>query len=1096
MNRSAPLADYTEREKAAQDLANTYLVEAAAGTGKTTILIERVLSIVTTTLAPLTRVAAITFTEKAAGELKARLRGRLEEEARATSEEAERCRLALRDLDGMPVSTIHAFCRELLQQRPVEAGVEPGFGVLDEAAARLMQDEVWPQWIAAEFARDCPARPFLERGMTIESRARESSLRALFDVLLNAREDLSELGVPCRRASELQGEVDKLRGEIEGALRWKRDCRNPADTLFAQLTDVERWAATARENDAESLLTWLAERPRLNRSHKGVKQNWDPAALEAVRAFFLGELEVAAATLQRELVSVLAAPLIEWLKAAVRAYDEAKAARGVLDFHDLLILTRRMLRDHAAVREFFKTRYDYILVDEFQDTDPLQAEIVFFLAERTRQTASSWDEANLDDGKLFLVGDPKQSIYRFRRADLDLYGRVKERVNAGGECLPIRVNFRSRPELIAEVNALFAEWMTGPKGARYEPEYVAMEAERDADASRPAALFLPPPADFDLTRGAEVLAEAEGACLAEFVREQVGRFVIADRDGALRPLRYRDIGVLYAATTHLTKLENAFKARGLPFQVSGGRALPQRSEILALRAVLNAIGNPYDENSVVGALRSPFFGCSDEELLSHRFLGGRFDYLSEVPVGSPLEQSMLVLRVLHEQRRRRAPSETLMDLLDMTAGLPVFALKPQGEARVANLLKVLDMARALESAGSFSFHRLARWLDRLEELRAGEEDYPGDSDDDAVQFLTFHKAKGLEFPVVILYRVTQGLNEHAASIVHERRGKAIEFRSAAGETAGFAAAAAEEEERQECESLRLLYVACTRARELLVIPAYWQSGEKAERRSSFVSVLQGRYPRGEGGRPQVDGTGFCVHDTDGYTLESEPQEGLTLELTRETDAPAVEAARREREQWERTRAAAIAALDHSADYVRPSEHGAQPTEKVEAERRPAHAAVAFGKYVHGLLQRVTLPCGDDVEQLAQTAADDPALSESLRAEGVELVRRALASALFVERVSRAEHVYRELVFTAEIEGILIEGAMDLVFFEDGEAVIVDFKTDNVTRDQAAARAESYRHQAAAYLRALEAVLKRPVREVLLHFLRPEVAVTFTGDSLR
>jgi len=222
---------------------------------------------------------------------------------------------------------------------------------------------------------------------------------------------------------------------------------------------------------------------------------------------------------------------------------------------------------------------------------------------------------------------------------------------------------------------------------------------------------------------------------------------------------------------------------------------------------------------------------------------------------------------------------------------------------------------------------------------------------------------------------------------------------------------------------------------------------------------------------------------------------LLLELTQQMDKPAVETARREREQWERARTAAAARLDHSAQFVRPSEHAPRATGEVEAERRPAQAAVAFGKYVHRLLQKVTLPAGGDIEELAQAAADDPALSESLRAEGVELVRRALASPLFLERIAHAERIHRELVFTAEIEGTLIEGAMDVVFFEEGEAVIVDFKTDKVTRDEVAARAESYRHQAVAYARALEAVLKRPVREALLHFLRPEVTVSFRRDSL-
>jgi ATP-dependent helicase/nuclease subunit A len=1082
-------ADCTERERAAHDLGNTYLVEAAAGTGKTTLLVERVLTIVTTTLAPLTQVAAITFTEKAAGELKARLRARLEEEAGGETEEVERCRVALRDLDGMTVCTIHAFCRELVQQRPVEAGVDPGFGVLDEPAARMLQDEVWTQWMAAEFDHDCAARPFLERDLSIESRARECSLRALFDALLNSREDLNELHVPCADAGKLFDEVATYCLGIEKALATKNGCHNPADLLFRQLEDVARWSAAAESNDTESTLTWLAERPRLKGNRKGSKENWDTAALDAARAFFFGRYEETAARLQRELVSVLAAPLIEWLKGAVRAYDEAKAARGVLDFHDLLISARRMLRDHGDVREYFKTRYNYILVDEFQDTDPLQAEIVFLLAEKAGQSAANWDEVALDQGKLFLVGDPKQSIYRFRRADLDLYGRVKERVSESGECVPIRVNFRSRPELTSEVNALFRDWMTGPQDGRYEPDYVAMEAARESDADQAALLFLSPPENFDLTQGVESLAEAEAACIAEFVREQARRLTVPDGIGGTRALCLRDIGVLYAATTHLTKLENAFKARGIAFQVSGGRALPQRSEIIALRAVLNAMDNPYDENAVVGALRSPFFGCSDEELLEHRFLGGTFDYLKAAPPGSRLAVSFDWLRALHEKRRRCAPSETVMELFDKTAGLAIFALKPQGEARVSNLLKVLDMARALESAGSFSFHRLARGLDRLEEMRAGEEDYPGDSEDDAVQFLTFHKAKGLEFPVVILYRLTQGLTERGTSIVHERGRKAVEFRSAAGETAGFAAAAAEEEERRKCENLRLLYVACTRARELLVIPAYWQSDEKAGRASGFVSVLQSRFPRETNGRPRVEGTGFQIHETNGYRLESEPQEGLLLDVTKAADERAAETSRREREEWERSRTAAVTGLDHSAQFVRPSEPEQEPEERALPQGRPPHEAMVFGQYAHQLLQKVSLPKGENLDELTETMADDPALTRDMRAEGADLVRRALTSALFRERIAKAESVYRELGFTAMSEGKLMEGAIDLLFFEGGEAVIVDFKTDKVTREEAAARAESYRHQTAAYAKALEAVLKRPVHEVILHFLRPEVTIS-------
>ncbi len=325
----------------------------------------------------------------------------------------------------------------------------------------------------------------------------------------------------------------------------------------------------------------------------------------------------------------------------MRAYVDVKTERSLLDFHDLLILARDMLRDSRAAREFFKARFDYLLVDEFQDTDPLQAEIVFFLGERADSFAATWEEVALEYGKLFIVGDPKQSIYRFRRADLDLYGLVRSKIEGSGECLAIRMNFRSDPAIIDEVNAVFAPWMAGPTATRYEPEYIAMEAWREPQSYGPATTLLPPPAGFDLEQSSERLAAAEAACLAEHIAELVstGRTSVAG-NGAHRPIAYRDIAVLYSTTTHLGALENALRARQIPYQVSGGKDLPKRSEIQAVRTVLAAICNPFDTAAVIGALRSAFFGCSDEELLTHRLDGGRFDYVTETPAPAHLASGL------------------------------------------------------------------------------------------------------------------------------------------------------------------------------------------------------------------------------------------------------------------------------------------------------------------------------------------------------------------------------------------------------------------------------------------------------------------------
>lgn len=1080
----SPLLDSAERELAAGDLSTTYIVEAAAGTGKTTLLVSRILTIVRETLTPLSQVAAITFTEKAAAELKQRVRERLEAEAHGAGEGMERCAAALRDVDAMPVSTVHSFCADLLRQRPVEADVDPNFAMVDQQTAQALLDEAWHDWLHAELDGNAGiAAQFLELGLPLTAAFEQTSLRSLFATLWTNREDLAALHTAAESQTRLREILRTFHATAQSACTLAARCRNAQDSLVQQIYAVAHWLTAPELDDLPAALLWLQRRPSLHGGYKGSAPNWDPAALADAREYFLRRFAADADACACAIVSRLAAALVEWLKSGVRVVQQRLREQGILDFHDLLITARAMLRDSGAAREYFKQRYAYLLVDEFQDTDPLQAEIVFFLCEKPGRHAQDWRDTALDDGKLFIVGDPKQSVYRFRRADLDLYGAVREQIEAQGRYVPIRVNFRSDPALITEINAIFDVWMTGPEDGRYEPEYVAMQPHRPRQADAACTVLLPPPQNFSLLQQTDELAAAEAACIAEYITEC--------RRAEERDFAYRRFGILYPVATHLNVLENALKSRSIPYQTAGEREIGARIEITTLHTVLAAIDNPHDDVAVAGALRSAFFGCSDEELLEHRMADGVFNYMAADSVVTHIQTCFTVLRELHTQRRSRLPSETIGELFSRSAGLQVFALKPRGERRVALLLRVLDLARAFEQTGNYSLTRFVCWLGRLDELPALDTDSAAADESDAVQLLTFHKAKGLEFPVVILFGIERSQPRRRAEIIN-RHTKSVEFRFAKFQTAGYAVADAEEQRRQRAETARLLYVAMTRARDRLVIPAYWCKGGVVKgERQWILEILASRFPVAADGRPDPRNSGFVLHDTDAYALHTPLDERLVLNPADvEPDAePAVE-----RPAWQVRRDDAVAVFQRERQFRRPSAHAQAPQPAAAAKKTDASVMV-FGSFVHRMLEQTAFPGGENREAVIASAAREFRLAPETVAAGRELLERALRCEALQTQVTTADRVFRELEFVLETDGVLTEGAMDLVLIKGDSAVIVDYKSDAVDAQGAAQRAGFYREQARVYAQALERIAHVNVGEVWLYFLRPDRIVRLPRDQL-
>lgn len=813
MTRPA-LPDETARRRVTDDLGTTFLVEAGAGTGKTTVLVHRLLALVRNGRGRLERIAAITFTEKAAAELRVRLRGEIDAALTGSLTDDERLNLQTTrlQLERAQLSTVHAFCAALLRERPVEARVDPSFTVLDQLAVRLLRTEVWQEWLAQEMDHGPDIlKQALRSGLTL------AHLETLRDFAVEQRDCLYL--APAVVASS-QPEFRTLLVRCMAQLSTLRaSCVNVADRALAQITALAA-LLPAGEDDRQWHRLLLHELSIDIRA--GMRANWRPAtALDEVRAL-LKQINEAHANAHSAWFHNMTLALVRWLGGYLRAYEDKKRERSSLDFTDLLLCTRDLLKQNLEVRRYFHGRFDYLLVDEFQDTDPLQAEIVFFLAEREPR-ATDWAGVELRPGKLFLVGDPQQSIYRFRRADLEVYAQVRAAIERQGAVLSLSANFRTRAPILTWINETFTREFAGMEVD--QPPYRPLTATRQEETGR-EVVFLPVPPDLVSAQPSrEELRQAEAKTVAAFLKQAVtyaGLAIWGDR-----AVQYRDIAVLFRTHQAMAAYEEALQSVGVPYRVYGGRRYANRQEVEELRALLRTIESPSDTVALVATLRSSLFGFTDEELALLVSTGGKLGYLTPsvpttIPVADRWIAAFAVLRDLHARRAHISPVSLLYEIYDRTHLLPLFALRPQGAQRVANLLKLIDTARTLSTRGPNTLTALTRILEQHEYITEEGEPPITEDQDDALHLFTIHKAKGLEFPVVILADAVSTGGRSSRTGIIERITGSLELRigprTLTCTTQGWQKAEVREQARDAAEERRLWYVAAARARDHLIIP--------------------------------------------------------------------------------------------------------------------------------------------------------------------------------------------------------------------------------------------------------------------------------------
>ena len=1118
------LADAEARERIRAELGRSFCVEAAAGTGKTTLLVQRILHLLESGVRA-SQLAAITFTELAAAELKSRIRAELGRSDHPAH------RRALEEVEAAQISTIHAMALALLKERPVEAGLDPGFETVDPSAAADLFERLWRAWLseqAGDGSAEGPGAPALRLALRLGLRVADlrAAARALYEQRDVALADTAA-GERARRAMEqaracAQATAERL---LEGASRLaelvETGCRVPQDRLAEAARQVQALLRSqpppqSPQSGVAELIGWCrraagGDSPlRLNFSRVGLARNWrDPQALDEARRLLQGMAE-AVRELERAARSAAAAELSAWLREFVVWAQQEKRQRGLADFLDQLLWCRDLLRDHPQVRRHFQRRFRAVLVDEFQDTDPLQAEIVFFLAE-AEPAADDWRQVKLGDGRLFVVGDPKQSIYRFRRADVEMYQEAAALLGAQGRQETIRQNFRSVPAITRAVNALFAPWMAGPR----QPGYVPLEAFRPeppgpdgAGALAPGAYRLEVGGGSEGEGGTETLRRAEARAVAAALAALVGGGRLHVHEGGTwRPATWRDAVVLMPTFTGIEAFEEALQEAGVPFRVVGGRLFYYRPEVRELILLASAVRNPSDGRAVLGALRSGFFGISDAELARFCRHGGRLD-AAEVPppraadAAPAVAEALERIRSWHRACMGMRPVQALRRILDESGYVAFLRMEPGGSRAAANVDKLLAQAAALEAAGPADFAAFVEWLARRGPggtAPAEEEDSPlQGEDEDAVRVMTVHKAKGLEFPVVVAANLGAPRADPGPAVVDRRRGR-VELRIGSGEarleTPGFAAAAEEERQRLEAERVRLYYVALTRARDYLFVSGarypggFWESLEEAAgpepaRALASLPVQQGAAAAG-----------------------AEPREPAAAEVAASL-APASAGCdgapdpAREAQEWESRRQALLARAARGLKVVPARQAMPEAGTPIPADPVPGapplpgdgaeqgHDATRLGQAFHAVMEQLARRrfTADDgiVSALVQAAAEAMRL-EADEAEALAgWVRRALEGPL-AERARRARRCMAEVPFYyAPAADEVVEGRMDLLLEEpDGRVVVVDYKTDAAPPERLA---ETYGAQARAYAEAAARAAPGSEVRVLLYAARPGLLV--------
>ncbi|MBD8067913.1 UvrD-helicase domain-containing protein [Bacillus sp. PS06] len=1064
------VVDQEARDKIKHILNLNFLVEAGAGSGKTTSLVERMVNLVKTGTCQIEEIVAITFTRKAADELKTRFQNELENTWKEEIDTDVRHRLeqAIQNMEQCFLGTVHSFCARLLRERPVEAKLDITFSELEDEDDDLIAKEAWHHYLTMLQMNDV-SRLKQIRELGID----ENTLLDRFQILKTYPDvDWVKSHIDKPELSDTYLAFINLLNEASRCIPEKID-KGP-DNLQKVIKEALRMERLLKKND--QLCIKVFELFDKKSAFKITQKKWtskeDSKEYQGrIEDFF----EERISPLLVEWRQYCHPIIIEFLHGAYQVYEQIKQQRSLLNFQDLLINTTNLLRWNPEVRTYFQQKYKCLLVDEYQDTDPIQAEMLFYLTGED-VTEKDWSKCKPRAGSLFVVGDPKQAIYRFRRADIDIYNKVKELMKAhGGEVLQLTMNFRTIDSITMQLNDVFRLQLPETE-TKYQAAYRPLNSfkeDQENDVSRIKTLMVP--AEFSKNQRMILEKDAENITLYLKSLLQKGHepkeFMILTR--------YNGGMDVYANT-----LENA----GIPISVSGELQIGTTMVWNDLLILLKTFVDITDSLATVATLRSIWFGISDEELFQWKQAGGSFSVFSKPPEEfntqtHPISVALNTLRKYTKWVGEYSPFVAIEKITEDIGLYPLLIAKGYGNREYTQFLQLIEATRKQEDEGQTMYHQTVAFLAKMIDAKTKVVDL--DEGANSVRILNVHKAKGLEAPIVFLAHpgkktdISERISTHIKRDDQTSQGyfKFVEKNGFVSKTIaephGWENYKAEEEAYLLQEELRILYVAATRAEKEIII-----SSCQSKNNNNPWSIL-------------LDG----LKDTEQISLDDIVIEEKNIPVEMITHDGFLKETANLLPSWiEESSIPSFTKLSPTDDK--------EEIYTLEIERE-AGGGKDWGLVIHEILEKqinkqisdqdITLALNkhqisdnrlEEVRQLLQQFRSSAVWNEIQTAETV------LTEVPFSLPVHEGDELFDQIYHQSNANTIYLTGIIDLVYKLNGQWKIVDYKTDRPKDVQLLPELTNYyRTQIELYKQVWEKMTSEKVQEAQLYFVTPNKIVT-------
>jgi ATP-dependent helicase/nuclease subunit A len=1142
----------TNQQKAAVDyLLDNCVVTAGAGSGKTRVLTHRYVNLLAhhqQDPALLSQIVAITFTDKAATEMRERIRLEIEKriaqaEEQCLSEEKLRWQELWAELGQARISTFHSFCQRLIQAHPQEAEVDPYFSILSEQEAYILLTEAIREVYLSVWSKEVNTK-ILEPwfvGNRLESI--EKSLRQVMGKLHSLGWDFARLKHGSERSffrqqEQVEMKLQQLKEEIK-----RQSTHSFAQQLLATAEQILNlnvkaasiltfqtyyknwrleWEQSQEAKEQEQLLKSLKKQVK---GSWGKNKPWKDKLLEMIEQLKqqllkrksweeqLFELESALNRLDEERELTMA--IIQILQLIDQRYAAKKEERQVLDFDDLQEKAVRLLERDPAIRRRYQKQIRYLLVDEYQDTNHIQKRLIDLLCKD--------EHGRIPNGKLFVVGDPKQSIYRFRGADVSLFTKVQQEIeNSEGKLVALDTNFRSDPTLIDFYNHIFPQLMTEEK--HHPNSYQPVLSRERIDPPRCVIDWIAVPTKEDLPEG--------------WTKEKIEAMMIAHHIKQLCNEGYspKDITILMRTMPQVKIYEQALLAANIPFRVIGGRGFYERQEVIDLLHFLQILVDPSHRLAWAGVLRSPFCGISDETLLrislADQWQGGIDQWMALLGLPRSEKEKLKQFASTFESIQRclgQMPVSQLMErILEESGYLEVLATLPNYPQMVANVRKLIHQSRGLSGSARYSVRAYLDWIEQIQRSDKEETEAAIELEDsDSVQIMTIHQSKGLEFPVVYLPRLgSRTRSSDSLILVDEEEGMVVQMKNRAGEeieTERWKTVSEKEKRLDWEESVRLFYVATTRAEQRLVLSGPEDQVEKTiplhniKNWSKWLDVVLGYeridqekqiWPFAEGCMPIRVFRQFSTDEEEENSSSNHPLLDQYLAGKLVPRQPIVEPALLQPCSLREIDLIELSVTDwkqlvncpRKYYYKRvigiPEMDDERVVKREESTPTFRLAPTIKGQMVHLLCEWMMEPNQDiiDLEKLWHRLWSVfqviPEQQERVKRELTPYLNNFIQSELFQQK-AKWKSIEREWGFTEQIQGLLISGQIDLLCEDhQGHWYLYDYKTDWIGNNSIKQKAEEYKPQLQLYVLALKRRFGRAPEQATLYFLEPNLCYTF------